>query len=116
MQLLERKQRAAVAAAGEDSPLANRQIEIAPFTGFLEIAIEGSAAGLEYDCTVGGRQVALSTDAGASNALPVVPDMLAVIDEEVYGGERIFLLVRNPTAGALTPFIHVRLSTQKRAA
>jgi hypothetical protein len=116
MQLLERTTLPSLAAGAETYPLQGRQIEIAPFSGYLEIAVEGSAAGLRYDVMVGGRQIALGIAAGARNALPVVPTDLSVTDEEVIAGERITLRITNPTAGALTPNLHVRLSTQKRTA
>lgn len=114
MQLIERRALGAIAAAGEAFPLANRQIEIPPASGYLEVAVEGSAAGLVYDLIVGGQQVALAVGAGARNALPVVPDDLSTVNAEVIAGQRITLRISNPTAGALNGFVHVRLSSTPR--
>jgi len=113
-QLLERRALGSIAAAGESFPLANRQIEIPPFAGYLEVGVEGSATGLVYDLIVGGQQVALAVGAGAGNALPVVPDDLSTVNAEVFAGQRITLRISNPTAGALNGFLHVRLSSTPR--
>lgn len=114
MQLLERRALGSIAAGGETYPLANRQVEIPPASGYLEVAVEGSATGLLYDVIVGGQQVALAVAAGARNALPLVPDDLAVLNVEVIAGQRITLRVSNPTAGALSGFVHVRLASTAR--
>lgn len=115
MQLSERRAIGAVAlGGGEAFPLANRQIEIPPVSGYLEVAVEGSAVGLLYDVIVGGQQVVLGAGAGARNALPVVPDDLNVVNAEVIAGQRVTLRIVNPTAGALNGFIHVRFSTVPR--
>lgn len=114
MQLIERRSIGSIAAAGESFPLANRQIEIPPASGYLEVGVEGSAAGLLFDLIVGGQQVALAVAAGAGGALPVLPDGLSVVNTEVIAGQRITLRVYNPTAGALTGYVHVRLSSTPR--
>lgn len=114
MQLIERRALGSIAAAGESFPLANRQIEIPPFSGYLEVGVEGSATGLVYDLIVGGQQVALGVGAGAGNALPVLPDALSTVNAEVIAGQRITLRVSNPTAGAINGFVHIRLSSTPR--
>lgn len=113
-QLLERRALGAIAANGEAFPLANRQIEIPPFAGYLEVAVEGSAQGLVYDLIIGGQQNALGVGAGARNALPIVPDDLSTVNSEVYAGQRITLRITNPTAGPLNAFVHIRLSSTPR--
>ena len=113
-QLLERRALGSIAAGAESFPLANRQIEIPPFSGYLEVAVEGSAAGLVFDLIIGGQQTVLGTGAGARNALPIAPDDLSVINAEVMAGARITLRISNPTAGALNAFIWVRLSSTPR--
>lgn len=114
MQLIEKRAVGSIAAGGESFPLANRTIEIPPASGYLEVAVEGSATGLVFDLIVGGQQVALAVGAGARNALPIVPDDLSVVNVEVFAGQRITLRISNPTAGALSAFIHVRLSSTAR--
>lgn len=114
MQLIERRALGSIAAGADTFPLANRQIEIPPFSGYLEVGLEGSAAGLTYDLIVGGQQIALGVAAGATGALPVLPDSLSTVNAEVIAGQRITLKVNNPTAGALSGWAHVRLSSTPR--
>lgn len=95
-------------------PLANEQIEIAPWDGYLEVYIGGSAS-LRWTLTIGARQVVINQQADASAAFPTeLSKALQIVDEETFHNERIFLSINNPTAGAITALFHIRLSTQKR--
>lgn len=85
-----------------DNVFTGKRFERAPFDGNLDLALTGSAVGLEYELNVGGRSANPRVPAGALNRSPLVPDDLKVRDVEVDQGELIQLTVANTTGAPLT--------------
>lgn len=110
--LVNDKRSASLAAAGDAQPFTGREINFAPFDGYLEVGVDGGA-GLTYDVVIGGQSVARGVPV-AGNAAYVAPSALEVLNIPVRAGTPIIVSVSNPTAGALTYYASARLSALPR--
>lgn len=104
------QQSAAIAAgAVVENVLAGSQYEFLPYHARIDIAINGSAAGLVADAYSGQDVLVERMQVGAQNRFPVMPDDFTLSDIAA-AGERLKVRVENPTGGALTHFTAVRIT------
>lgn len=75
----------------------------------IDLAVTGSAAGLEVQFSVGDRVAVERSAAGTGNRRPLIPDDILAGDVEAYPGELVQLEVTNTTGGALTFFYTVSI-------
>lgn len=96
-------------AAGDNAlPLANEPIERPPFDAYVNVAINGSAAGLRAGVNIGGVNVFDDFQINAVNRFALVPDDLIVVNGLCPTGMQNRVRISNPTAGALTHFTYVQ--------
>lgn len=79
----------------------NRLVQL-PKSGRLGLAINGSAAGLRVQLTVGSDEVVTDSAVNAFNRSIETDKDFLVRGIPVSAGERVTLRISNPTAGALT--------------
>lgn len=84
-----------------------QRFERLPFDSLVDLAVTGSAAGLEYELNIGGRSVSARVPASAQNRSPLIPDDIVVANAEGFMGELVQVTGVNTTAGALTLFARV---------
>jgi len=70
----------------------------------VDLAVTGSAVGLDVQFSVGERVAVERSAAGTANRRPLIPDDVLAGDIESYPGELLQLEATNTTAGALTLF------------
>lgn len=99
---------AALAAAGNIQPLTGDPVSQPPFNAFVQMGINGSAAGLRAGVYVGGLSAFDNLAVNALNRFPVVPDDLIVTNGVCPRGAFNRVRITNPTAGALTWFLYVK--------
>lgn len=101
-----------VAAGGTLKVMADSIYEILPFNAKLEFAVLGSATGLLASISSGSDILLESSPVGVgtgANVLPKYPDDFHL--QDVAGrGEKIKFTVTNPTGGALTANVAVRIT------
>lgn len=100
---------AVAAGATNDNILTGSQFEFLPNNARLEIGVNGSAAGLLVDAYAGGDIITESFAVNAQNRIPLYPDDISMV-ENIAGGTRMKVRVRNPTGGSLNFFALVRLT------
>lgn len=100
-----------VAAGGSFNPLQDSIYETLPFNAFLEFAAEGSAVGLLQSISSGSDILAESSPVGVGvvNVMPKYPDAF-FLNDVAARGERIKMLITNPTGGALTVMAVVKIT------
>lgn len=105
------KQLSASVAANTTNPslFGSTRFEYAPRPGFINIYVNGSAAGLTARLLIGSEEVVESSQVNTQNRFPVVPDDLLFGGIAVQAGQRITLEVSNTTGGALTVFARMEL-------
>lgn len=86
-----------------------QRFERAPFDALVDLAITGSATGLQYELNVGGRSISPRVPASTQNRSPIIPDDIVVADVETFQGELIQLTVENTTGAPLTIFARVSI-------
>lgn len=88
------------------------QFEFSPYDALLELAVLGSATGLQFTFATGADVLAIDQAVSvviAANTYAVYPDGYTVND--VVGlGQRIVEAIRNTTAGALSHFSSIKLT------
>lgn len=79
-----------------------RALQRLPFPAQVELAAVQSAAGLQFDFTIGAKNVVSSSNGRVSASTPEIP--LDVVNGNAYGEEGSLLVLRvvNTTGGALT--------------
>lgn len=92
-----------------------QRFERLPFDALVDLAVTGSAAGLEYELNIGGRSVSARVPASTENRSPIIPDDIKVANAEGFVGELVQLTVTNTTAGALTIFARVIMEEAEMA-
>lgn len=85
------------------------RFERLPFDALVDLAITGSATGLQYELNLGGRSISPRVPASTQNRSPIIPDDIVVAEVDGFEGELVQLTVENTTAGALTIFARVNL-------
>jgi hypothetical protein len=100
---------AIAAGATLENAFAGSQYEYLPFNANLDLAVNGSAAGLLADVYTGSDVLAERMAVNAANRFPVFPDDFPLSDTAL-GGERVKLRIINPTGGALTAFWALRIT------
>jgi len=70
----------------------------------IDLAVTGSAAGLEVQFSTGDRVAVERSAAGAGNRRPLIPDDVLAGDVPAYPGELLQLEATNTTGGTLTLF------------
>lgn len=105
---------AAIAAGATVSILAGEPVERPPFDAFVNIAINGSAAGLRSGVYVGGVAEFDDLAINALNRFPVLPDDIFVVNGACPAGQLNRIRITNPTAGALTHFTYAAATIQPR--
>lgn len=88
------------AGAQHDNILTGSQWEFLPFHAQVNLALNGSAAGLVADIYTGTDTLAEDMHVNAANRYPVNPDDYQLADIAA-AGERLKVRVRNPTGGNL---------------
>lgn len=106
-------QTASLAAGASANVMLNSIYETLPFNALLEFAAYGSAIGLTWAVSSGSDILAETGSAlgvpAVANQFPKYPDDFHLND--VAGrGERVKVLISNPTAGAITFFASVRVT------
>lgn len=81
-----------------------QRFERLPFDALVDLAVTGSATGLEYELNIGGRSVSARVPASTENRSPIIPDDIKVSNAEGFVGELVQLTATNTTAGTLTLF------------
>jgi len=88
------------------------QFEFAPYHALLELAVMGSATGLQTTFATGADTLAIDqavTPVRAANQYGIYPDDF-VFQDVVAAGERIIEAIRNTTGGALSHFSSIKLT------
>lgn len=85
------------------------RFERLPYDALVDLAITGSATGLEYELNVGGRSISPRVPASTANRSPLIPDDIVVADVEGFQGELVQLTVSNTTGAPLTIFARVTM-------
>lgn len=81
--------------------LAGQQFEFLPARASVQLRAASSATGIRCDFNIGGEQLAVDTLVPPTNRFPIAPDD-TLLTSSGRKGERLFLTLRNSTAGALT--------------
>lgn len=81
--------------------LAGQQFEFLPARATVQLRASSSATGIRADFNIGGEQLAVDTLVPPTNRFPIAPDD-TLLTSSGARGERLFLTMRNTTAGALT--------------
>lgn len=97
------------AGATNDNVLQGSQFEFMPYNAQLEFGVVGSATGLLADAYSGSDILCESMAVSTANRFPVYPDDYPLTDIAA-AGERVKVRMRNPTGGALTYFVALRVS------
>lgn len=97
-----------VANTTNDNVLAGNQFEFAPTRSIVEIAVIGSAIGLEVDILIGARAV-------VTRLIPLLKATAAIYPDDflragAQQGERIIIRIRNTTGGNLIALTSVRFT------
>lgn len=97
-----------VANTTNDNVIAGNQFEFAPTRSIVEVAVIGSAIGLEVDILVGARAV-------VTRLIPLLKATAAIYPDDflrfgAMAGERIIIRVRNTTGGNLIALTTVRFT------
>lgn len=74
----------------------------------IRIFTTGSAAGLRCSLLIGGRTIVDDVAINTQNRSPLIPDDF-LAEDGGFAGERLTLIFRNTTAGALTAFWRVEV-------
>lgn len=91
----------------------NRLVQL-PMSGFLSLAINGSATGLRVTMIVGNDEVLTDSAVNFANRQIETDKDFLVTQIPCRAGERVTLKVTNPTAGALDTFYRVVLKPRMR--
>lgn len=92
-----------------ENVLAGSQYEFLPYHARIDVAINGSAAGLIADAYSGQDVLVERMQVGAQNRFPVMPDDFTLSDIAA-AGERLKVRIENPTGGTLSHFTAVRIT------
>ncbi len=90
---------------------AGTQFEFSPYDALLEMAVMGSATGLQFTFATGADTMSIDQAVNvvrAANEYGKYPDDF-IVKDIVGGGERIVEAIRNTTAGALSHFSSINL-------
>lgn len=103
----------ALAAGASVDVMQNSIYQILPWNAACEFAALASAAGLTWQVSTGPNILAeAGTPFGvvtAAGVFPKYPDEFHLTDVAGWN-QRVKVLITNPTGGALTPFVVVRLT------
>jgi len=93
-----------VGAGATYQPLSGWQYEYIPFGGVIEILMDATAVGLVATVTSGSDTLQERAPIPAGGTAGVIPSAFNVpaITDEVAAGDRVKILVENPTGGAQT--------------
>ncbi len=93
-----------IAAGATFLPLSGWQYEYVPFGGRIEILARATAVGLRSTITSGSDTLQERSPVPAGGTAGVTPSPFDVptIADEVAAGDRLKILVENPTGGAVT--------------
>lgn len=93
-----------IAAGATFLPLSGWQYEYVPTGGRIEILQRATAVGLRATITSGSDTLQERSPVPAGGVAGVTPSSfdVPVIADEVAGGDRIKILIENPTGGAVT--------------
>ncbi len=83
--------------------------EFPPFNCVAEFGLEGSAAGLVVTVTTGTDIICQEMSVPSQNRFAIYPDDV-LLNDVIRGGERITIVYRNTTVGALNAFTSVKLT------
>lgn len=95
------------ANATTENIFAGQRFERLPFDSLVDLALTGSAAGLQYEMNIGGRSISARVPTGTANRSPLIPDDIKVANAEGFLGELVQVTGVNTTAGALVIFARV---------